>query len=157
MSSLYFRFWCYSRKWRRRISPRFNLVVFVCGVMKRIRRQEEFKITLCNRSGGNFSLGSLGVVIRYWAELHLESCQMSIWSCPAKITNGFKALTVSAEKFHHKCSTKFRLHLRLSMCGVDRLQVYGICSRRLIYNEVIEDRSNYKKSYLWWFRIFACS
>ena len=34
--------------------------------------------------------------------------------------------------------------------GVGRLQVHGICSRRLAYKEVVEFRSKYKKSYFWW-------
>ena len=31
--------------------------------------------------------------------------------------------------------------------------VHGICGRRLLYSEAVEARSNYKKSYLWRFRI----
>ena len=31
------------------------------------------------------------------------------------------------------------------------LQVHGIGSRRLVYKEVAEVQSNYKKSYFWWF------
>ena len=42
------------------------------------------------------------------------------------------------------------------MWGVGRLRVHGIRSRRLVYKEVIEARSNYKESYLWWFGIPAC-
>ena len=33
--------------------------------------------------------------------------------------------------------------------GEGGLQVYGIYSRRMVYREVVEVRSNYKKSYLW--------
>ena len=33
------------------------------------------------------------------------------------------------------------------MWGVGRLQVHGIRSRRLVYKEVVQARSNYKKSY----------
>ena len=44
----------------------------------------------------------------------------------------------------------------LQILGVGGLQVYGICSRRLVYSEVLETRSNYKKCYLWWFRNPAC-
>ena len=36
------------------------------------------------------------------------------------------------------------------------LQVYGICSHRLVFSEVVEAWSNYKKFYLWWFRNPAC-
>ena len=42
------------------------------------------------------------------------------------------------------------------MWGMDGVQVYGICSRRLVYSEIVETKSNYKKSYLWWFSILAC-
>ena len=42
------------------------------------------------------------------------------------------------------------------MWGVVRLQVHGICSRRLVYKKVAEARSNYKRSYFWWFEIPAC-
>ena len=34
--------------------------------------------------------------------------------------------------------------------------MHGICSRRLGYKEVVEARSNYKKSYLWSFGNPAC-
>ena len=40
-------------KWERGIGPRLRLNVFVFGVNKRIRRQDEFKIPLCNSTGGN--------------------------------------------------------------------------------------------------------
>ena len=35
--------------------------------------------------------------------------------------------------------------------AVDGLQVHGMRSRRLLYREVGEVRSNYKKSYFWLF------
>ena len=38
----------------------------------------------------------------------------------------------------------------LGKWGVGGLQVHGIRSRRLVYKEVVEVRSNYKKSYFWW-------
>ena len=34
-------------------------------------------------------------------------------------------------------------------CGWGGLQVYGICSRRLVYSETVEAQSNYNKPYLW--------
>ena len=37
------------------------------------------------------------------------------------------------------------------MWDVGGLQVHRIGSRRLLYKEVVEVRSNYKKSYFWWF------
>ena len=33
--------------------------------------------------------------------------------------------------------------------GVGRLQVHRICNRTLVYREVVEARSKYKKSYSW--------
>ena len=36
------------------------------------------------------------------------------------------------------------------------LQVQGIPSRRLLYKEVVEALSNYKKSNFWWFGNPAC-
>ena len=38
----------------------------------------------------------------------------------------------------------------LKMWGAGRLQVHGICSRRLVHREVAEARSNYKRTYLWY-------
>ena len=42
------------------------------------------------------------------------------------------------------------------MWVVSRLQVHGICSHRLLHKEVVEVRSNYNKSYFWWFGNPAC-
>ena len=36
-----------------------------------------------------------------------------------------------------------------------RLRVHGICGIGLVHREVIEARSNYKRSYLWWLRKFV--
>ena len=33
--------------------------------------------------------------------------------------------------------------------GMGEIKVYGIGSRRLVYKEVVEVQSNYKKSYFW--------
>ena len=44
----------------------------------------------------------------------------------------------------------------LLMLGVGGLQLYGICFRRLVYSEVVEARSSYKKSYLKGFRNPGC-
>ena len=41
------------------------------------------------------------------------------------------------------------------MWDVGGLEVHGICNRRLVYSEVVEVQSNYKKSYLWWFENIA--
>ena len=41
------------------------------------------------------------------------------------------------------------------MWGAGRLQVHGICRRRLVYRQIVEAWSNYKKYYLRWFRNLA--
>ena len=38
----------------------------------------------------------------------------------------------------------------LRLRGVGGVQVHGICSRRLVYKEVVEVQSDHKKSYFWW-------
>ena len=35
------------------------------------------------------------------------------------------------------------------MWSVGGLRVHGICSRKLLYKEVVEVQSNYEKSYFW--------
>ena len=55
-----------------------------------------------------------------------------------KTVNGLNTLTVSA-----KCST--------TVFRKTQVQVHGIRSHRLVYKDVVEARSSYKKSYFWWF------
>ena len=103
----------------------------------------------------------LWAITSYWVESHLESCQTSTMELSCEITNGFNTLTISERRLHHRCSTDLSefvsLRLKvLSMWDMDGLQVYRICSRRLVYSYVVEARSNYKKSYLWWFKNPAC-
>ena len=62
---------------------------------------------------------------------------------------------VSAKKLHHRLPTGFQIRIWLEplWCGVGgglKCMVFGIRSRRLVYKEVIEVWSNYKKSYFWW-------
>ena len=45
-----------SMVWRRGVSPRFYLIVLCLVWINRIRRQDEFKILLCNTSVGNLLL-----------------------------------------------------------------------------------------------------
>ena len=57
------------------------------------------------------------------------------------------------KKLHHRPPTEFQIGIwlqALRMWGVGGLQVHGICSRRLVYKEVVEVRSDYKKFYFWW-------
>ena len=49
-SHSHFHSLCYSRKWGRGVSPRFHLVALMW--IKITKRQDEFKILLCNFSGG---------------------------------------------------------------------------------------------------------
>ena len=68
-------------------------------------------------------------------------------------------MTISSKGLYHRCLTDLRVCLLLkvlSMWSAGELQVHGTCSCRLVYNEVVEVRSNYKKSYLWWFRNSTC-
>ena len=64
-------------------------------------------------------------------------------------------MTIYSKKFHQRYSTGLRMCLQLNFVNVGvggGLQVYGICSRRLVYSKVVEAQSNYRKSYLYWFR-----
>ena len=49
-SRSHFHSLCYSRKWGRGVSPRFHIVALVW--IKITKRQGDFKIPLCNPSGG---------------------------------------------------------------------------------------------------------
>ena len=75
-SHSHFHSLCYSRKWGRGVSPRFHIVALVW--IKITKRQGDFKIPLCNPSGGKvFSPRLLRAMLSYWARSHLESCQTS--------------------------------------------------------------------------------
>ena len=53
---------------------------------------------------------------------------------------------ISDKKLHRRCLTGFQMCLRLKVLqlqDVGRLQIHGICGRRLVYREVLEARSNY--------------
>ena len=45
-----------SREWRHGVSSRFHLIFLCLMWIKRIKRQGEFKLLLCNSSGGNLLL-----------------------------------------------------------------------------------------------------
>ena len=81
------------------------------------------------------------------------------WSFSAKIANGLKTLTISTKKLHD-ADSKWIPNVPTiggsASVGVGRLQVFGICSHRLLYKEVVKAWSNYKKSYLWWFTNSTC-
>ena len=92
-------------------------------------RQGESKIPLCNPSGGKLLLKPsssynkllVRVAFRILSNIHDGALL------------GKLALTISTNKLHRRCSTGFRICLWLkvlSLWGVDRLQVYGICSHR---------------------------
>ena len=63
------------------------------------------------------------------------------------------ASTLRRKKLHHRPPTGFQMWIWLEalwMWGVGGLQVHWICGRWLVYKEVVEVRSNYKKSYFRW-------
>ena len=64
-----------------------------------------------------------------------------------KTANGLNTLTVAPKKHHHRLLIEFKMRIRLG--GVGGLQVHAIRSRRLVYKEVVEALSNYKKSNFW--------
>ena len=121
------------------------IFLYLCLIwISRIRTQEELKIPLCYPSGGNL----LKRQSHIWNFVKHQR-----WSSSVKTANGINTFTVSAKKLHHRPPTGFQMRIWLEalwMWGMGGLQVYGICSCRLVYKEVIEVRSNYKKSYLWW-------
>ena len=59
------------------------------------------------------------------------------WSSSVKTVNILNTVTVSVKKLHHGLPTGFHM---------GGLQVHGIRSCRLVYKEVVEALSNYKKS-----------
>ena len=82
--------------------------------------------------------------ISYWAESHLESCQASMMELLHEYSHQPQYLQ---KRPHRRC-----LALPIGgvvNVGVGGLEVHGICNCRLMYREVVEARSGYKKSYLW--------
>ena len=71
-------------KWGRGVSPTFHL--------------------LCNPSDGNLLSDLLRAITSYWKKSHLESRTLS------NIHNGALLLK---QKLHHRCSTRFQMHLWL--------------------------------------------
>ena len=134
-----------SRKWRRGVNSRYHLIVLCLVWIKRIRRQGKFKIPLCNPSGGNLFLRQSRIQ---------NPVKHQRRSSFVKTANGLNTLTVSTKKHHHRLSIEFKMRIRLG--GVGGLQVHAIRSRRLVYKEVVEALSNYKKSNFWWFGNPAC-
>ena len=77
----------------------------------------------------------------YLAESHLHHVKHPQWSSSVKISDGPN----TTKKLHRRCLTGFQMCLWLDMLlvlGVDRLQLHGICSCRLVYREVVQARSN---------------
>lgn len=71
-------------------------------------REGEYKIPLCNHTGGSFSSDLLRAILSYWAE-YQEFCQASA----VELFCSLKTLTISARKHHHRCLTGFQLALQL--------------------------------------------
>ena len=58
----------------------------------------------------------------------------------------------AAKKLHRRPPTRFQIWIPLEVLliwGEDGLQVHGIGRGRPVYKEVVEVRSNYKKSSFW--------
>ena len=66
-SCLLFHSWCYSRKWERRVNPRYYFVVLVW--IKIIRSQSKSKIPLCNPSGGKILLRASASYVKLLARV----------------------------------------------------------------------------------------
>ena len=118
-------------------------------------------IPLCNSIGGklllipSLSYNKLFVRVTFRILSNINDGAF-LWKQPTTLTRWLFLLEISTKRF----LTRRRLFCRLkvlSLWGVGGLQVYGICSRRLVHSEVTEARSNYKKSYLCWFRNLAYS
>ena len=65
----------------------------------------------------------------------------------------------AAKKLHRRPPTRFQIQIPLEVLliwGEGGLQVHRIGRHRPVYKEVVEVRSNYKKSSFWWFGNPAC-
>ena len=123
ISSYCFCVWCESGELRGRGSPRFPCVTPMV---------ESFSSDRV----------AFGISSNMTMELH------------CKTANDLNTLTVFVKKLYHRLPTGFQMRIWpevLWMWGVGELKVHGIRSRRLVSKEVVEARSNYKKSYVWWF------
>ena len=119
------------------------ILSFLCESRELGGRQGESNIPLCNPSGGKILLRAPTsynkvldrVAFRILSNIHdgapmrKQPTALRHWQFPQKIP-------------------------KLDVWGVGGLQVHGIC--RLLHRKVFEARSNYKRSYLWWFRNTAC-
>ena len=95
--------------------------------------------------------------ITYLVESRLESCQTSTMELSYENKKRLWLLDDFHKKLHHRGFTGLWMCLLLKVLSLwSRLQVYGICSYKEVYSEVVKAQSNYKKSYLWWFRNLTC-
>ena len=72
-----------------------------------------------------------------------------LWKQPSALT----CRLFPQKKLHHRPLTRFQMRIWLEalwMWGVCELQAHGICNRTLVYKEVVEVQSDYKKSHFWW-------
>ena len=121
MSSVNFCSWCYSRKRGRGVSPRFPCCFCVWCKSRELGGRGSPRFPLVSPVVESFFSDLLRGIISYWEESHLKSCQTSTMSSPAKKTNGFNTLTISAKKLHRRCSAGLRMCLRLKV-----LSIYGV-------------------------------
>ena len=108
-----------------------------------------------------FSLKPLWAIISYWAESLgiYNPAKHPWWKSSAKTTNSLYTLTVSTKKQLRriKLDSKWISDWQdVVNLGFRWPQVHRICIHKLVDREVVDARSNYKISYLWWFRNLAC-
>ena len=72
-----------SRKWRRGVSPRFHLIVLYLVKVKRIRKGE-FRILVCNPSGGNLVFMSRMPELRSDCQSHVLALSTRWMSSPSR-------------------------------------------------------------------------
>ena len=104
--------------------------------IRRIRRQEEFKIPMCNSSGGN---------------LLRQSCQTSmteLLSSPPKHVDCFRKKTPPQTSDWILNADPTRGAAKVE-CGWNVSAWNSWC--RLVWKELVESVSNYKKSCFWWY------
>ena len=124
ISSCCFCVWCKSRELGGRVCPRFPCKTQVVK---------------------SFYSDLLRARITYLVEPHLESRQTSTMELSCQNNKQLWQLDDFRKKCHRRCLTGLRMCLLLKLLLLwSRLQVYGICSCRQVYSEIVKAQSNYK-------------
>ena len=136
-----------SMEWRRGVSPRFHLIVLCLVWIKRIMRQDKFRILLCNLSGGNPLLRkcifTIPSNISNGALLWKQPTGLTRWLLPQKSpTTDFP--------LDSRCSSNRRCCECWVWVGCRCMEfvVAGLCARTWL--RLYQTMTN-KKSYFWWF------